>query len=187
MMDFPELLVRRQSVRRFQARPVEPEKARLLAEAARLAPSACNIQPVRLVLVDDPPLREQVALAARGPAGTLNTFVPEAPLLAVLALERTPMVNRAAEIFLGRELTLIDLGLAAGQLCLQATELGLGTCMLGWFDERKIRKLLGIPRSVRVGLVIAVGYPPEGYPLRPKSRKPLAETCRRNRWDVPSA
>ncbi len=184
-MDFQSLLALRQSVRQYQPRPVEPEKARLLAEAVRLSPSACNIQPVRLILVDEPVLREQVALATRGPGGTLNTFVPQAPLLAVLAPEKPPLLNRAAEMILRREFTLIDLGVAAAHLCLQAAELGLGTCMLGWFDEGRIRKLLAVPRSVRVGLVIAVGYPPEGYPARPKSRKPAAEICRRNGYALP--
>ena len=71
----------------------------------------------------------------------------------------------------------IDIGIAATHFCLQATELGLGTCMIGWFDEKKIHKLLNIPEKRKIGLVITLGYPPEDYKLRKKIRKNPDEIC----------
>jgi len=173
-------------VRRYRPDPVEPDKLRLLAEAFRLAPSASNAQPWRLILVDDPVVREQIARATLGPAGSFNTFVPEAPVLAVLVLQRPPLLNRAAQALVARDFTLIDIGLAAAYFCLRAPDLGLGTCMLGWFNEGRIKRLLDIPRGARIGLVITLGYPPADYPVRPKDRKPLDEVCRRNGYEGPA-
>ena len=67
--------------------------------------------------------------------------------------------------------------IAAAHFCLQAAELGLGTCMIGWFDEKKLKLLLNIPEKRKIGLVITLGYPPEDYKMRKKIRKPLAEIC----------
>ncbi len=173
-------------MRRYRPDPVEPDKLRLLAEAFRLAPSASNAQPWRLILVDDPAVREQVARATLGPFGSFNTFVPEAPVLAVFVLHRPPLLNQAAQALVARDFTLIDVGLAAAHFCLRATDLGLGTCILGWFDERRIKRLLDVPRGARIGLVITLGYPPADYPARPKHRKPLDDVCRRNVHDGPA-
>jgi nitroreductase len=177
-MEFTRLLLLRQSTRKYLPRPVEPEKLRLLAEAVRLSPSASNVQPWRLILVDEPGRRAGVARATLGPGGSFNTFVDEAPVLFVLALEKPPLLNRVAQAVTDRDFTLMDAGIAAAHLCLQAAELGLGTCMLGWFDEKRIKGLLGIPAGVRIALVITVGYSPDDYPLRPKNRKPIREIVR---------
>ena len=80
------------------------------------------------------------------------------------------------------EYSQIDIGIAAAHFCLQAAELGLGTCMIGWFDEKKIRQLLKIPEKRKIGLVITLGYPPEDYKVRKKIRKPLDEICGFNKY-----
>ena len=67
---------------------------------------------------------------------------------------------------------MIDIGIAASQLCLQAAELGLGTCMIGWFDEKKVKELLSIPKNTGVGLLLTIGYPAADKPDRKKVRKP---------------
>jgi nitroreductase len=81
-----------------------------------------------------------------------------------------------------RDYPLIDVGIAAEHFCLQAAELGLGTCMIGWFDERRIRKLIGAPSFKRLALVISVGYPEADDPARPKSRKPTEAILGRNAY-----
>ena len=182
-MDFEQLVTIRQSVRSYSDKPVEQEKLRLLVEAVRLAPSACNSQPWKIILIDEPALRDAVARATISPAIPMNRWVPEAPVIAVLTVEKPKTIAQIGGWMREREYPLYDIGIAAEHFCLQAADLGLGTCMVGWFNERTIKKLLGIPRNRRVGLLITLGYPPEGYPLRPKARKEVQEMCSWNRYE----
>ena len=170
-MDFVQLLKERQSVRSYADRTVEKEKLDLLVEAVRLAPSASNAQPWKLIMVDEPALRGEIAQATFSPTISFNRFAPQAPVIAVLTIERTRTITQIGGWLKDREYQLIDIGIAAEHLCLQAAELGLGTCMIGWFNEKKVKKLLGVPRGIRIGLLITIGYPSDGYPIRPKVRK----------------
>lgn len=179
-MDLAQLIRLRQSVRRYSDRAVEPEKLDRLIEAVRLAPSACNAQPWTLLLVDEPTLRTEVAKATFSKGLSFNRFALQAPLLAVLVIEPSPLAVRLGALIKGRQFPLIDIGIAAAQLCLHAAELGLGSCMLGWFDEGKIKRLLHIPRRRRIGLVITLGYAAPDYPLRCKQRKTAAAMSGRN-------
>ncbi len=181
-MKFTELILTRQSVRAYQSTPVENEKLRLLIESVRLAPSASNSQPWTLIIVDEPELKDEVARATFSTTISFNKFAVEAPVLAVLTVEKPKVITQVGGWIKEREFPLIDLGIAAEHFCLQAAELGLGTCILGWFNEAKIRKLLRIPRGTRVGLVIALGYAAEGYPSRPKVRKSAGEMSCYNRY-----
>jgi nitroreductase len=174
-MDFNELIHSRQSVRRYDSKPVEPEKITQCLEAARLAPSASNSQPWKFVVVDTDPLRTEVAKATYSDIQLINKFAVQAPVLVAIVVEKARLITRLAMMVKKKEWPLIDIGITATQFCLQATELGLGTCMLGWFDEGKIKKLLHIPKDKTIGLMITVGYPAEGYPLRKKIRKPMDE------------
>jgi nitroreductase len=182
VVDFAPLIRYRQSVRTYCDRPVEAEKLGQLVEAVRLAPSACNAQPWTLVLVDDPVLKNQVAEATRSKVFGLNRFAVQAPVLAVLVMEKPVWTARLGALLQRREFALFDIGIAAAHFCLQAADLGLGTCMLGWFDEKAIKKLLRVPGSRRVALVITLGYPPQGYPVRPKARKDSSAMSRYNRY-----
>lgn len=170
-MEFAELIKIRQSVRKYQPKPVEPEKLRALIEAVRLAPSASNAQPWKLIIVDDPTLKDRVARATFSQSVSFNKFAPEAPVIVVLTIEKAPMLTQIGGWLKKRPFALIDIGIAAAQFCLQATELGLGTCMLGWFDEQAIKQILHIPRDTRIGLVITLGYAADNEPLRTKKRK----------------
>ncbi len=181
-MDFAELVKARQSVRSYRNRPVEPEKLHAIVEAFRLAPSASNSQPWTLVIVDEPALRDKVARATFSSAVSFNRFALEAPVIAVLTIEKPKAITQIGGWLKERDFSLIDIGIAAEHFCLQAADLGLGTCMLGWFDEKAIQRLLGIPRSTRVALLITLGYATEGYPLRPKIRKDTDAVSRFNTY-----
>lgn len=170
-MSFTELIQCRQSVRKYRPTPVEKEKLDRLIEAVRLAPSASNSQPWKLIIVDQPELKAKVARATFDRMVSMNEFAPEAPVLAVLVIEKPRLVTQIGGWLKNREFPLIDNGIAAAHFCLQAAELGLGTCMIGWFDEKAVKQLLGIPRKSRIGLVITLGYAADGYPVRPKYRK----------------
>ncbi len=174
-MEFIKLIEQRQSVRQYQERPVARAVLGKLIEAVRLAPSASNSQPWKLIIIDDPVLKDQVARATFSPAVSFNQFAPQAPVIAVLTIEKAGLITQVGAMLKKRPFSLIDIGIASVHLCLQAAELGLGTCMLGWFDERRIKRLLNIPRRTRIGLVVTVGYAAAGYPLRDKTRKSASQ------------
>lgn len=182
MNSFLELVRNRYSVRAFRATPVPREELDRCVEAARLAPSACNSQPWRFVVVDEPTLKEQVAAAARGPLGTFNTFVPQAPVVVAVAADKGALAAQLGGAIKEKDYARVDLGIATGHFCLQAAEVGLGTCILGWFDEPRVKELLGVPRGLRVELLIAVGYPADGTGAPPKQRHPLDRIRAYNRF-----
>ncbi len=173
-MHFMDLIAARQSVRQYLDRPVEREKIRECLEAARLAPSASNAQPWRFVVVDDPGLRREVARETFGRLVSFNHFSLQAPVLVVVVAEGGKLGTRIGDAVRGRPYSQIDIGIAAEHFCLRAAELGLGTCILGWFDEKGVKKRLGIPAARRVDLVITLGYPAEET-VRRKKRKGLQE------------
>ena len=177
-MKFAELIKLRESVRRYAERPVEEIKIKQLVEAVRLAPSASNSQPWTLVMVSEPELKNRVAEATYSKLVSFNKFAPQAPVIAVLVIEKPKVITQLGAALKDREFPLIDIGVAASHFCLQAAELGLGTCMLGWFDENKVRKLLAIPKGKRIGLLITLGYAADGYRTRPKIRKEVEEMSR---------
>jgi len=181
-MEFAELLKARQSVRQYAETPVEEEKLEQLIEAVRLSPSASNSQPWKLVVVDDPELRAAVAKATFSTAFAFNKFSLGAPVIVVFCVEKAGLVTQIGGFLKKRPFYLIDIGIAAAHFCLQAAELGLGTCMLGWFDEKRIQRLLGIPRATRIGLLVTLGYAAAGDRLREKTRKQTGFISRFNRY-----
>ena len=173
---FLSLVLTRQSVRKYLNQPVEPEKLQRCLEAARFAPSASNSQPWKFVVVNDPDLVQKVAKETIGPLSTFNNFVPQAPVIIAIVIEKMKVITKIGASIQDREYPLIDIGIAAEHFCLQAAEEGLGTCMLGWFNEKPIKELLKIPKDKRIGLLITLGYAPEDYKLRQKIRKNPEDT-----------
>jgi nitroreductase len=181
-MTLSELILARQSVRKYAPTPVEKEKIIHCLEAARLAPSASNSQPWHFIVVDDTALTTEVAKATFSDIQLINKFTLQAPAFVVIVIEKARLITRLAMQVKKKEWPLIDIGIAAEHFCLQAAELGLGTCMIGWFDEKKLQKLLQIPADKSIGLVISLGYPEEGYKLRTKVRKRLEEIVAHNTY-----
>jgi|SRR5690554_1594517 len=171
MVSFLELVKKRYSVRRYSGRPVAREKIERCLEAARLAPSACNAQPWQFIVVDDPGLKEEVAKTTFSPLVSFNKFSLQAPVLVVAVLEKSNLIAQVGGFLRKKEFNLVDLGIAAAHFSLQAAEEGLGTCILGWFDEKKVREILGIPSGKRAALIITLGYP-ETAEIPEKKRKP---------------
>jgi len=172
-MDFLELAGRRQSDRGYMDKPLEHEVIERCLEAGRLAPSACNSQPWFFVVVDEPQLRSQVADKLHDMV--MNKFVVTAPVLVAVVAETPGLIPRLAGSLKGKPYYLIDIGMAVENICLQAAAEGVGSCVLGWFDEQGVKKLLGIPKEKRVPLVITLGYP-DKQETREKVRKPPAKT-----------
>lgn len=178
---FLDLVRQRQSVRGYTSRFVEPEKLERCLEAARLAPSACNAQPWTFIVVDDVDLKNRLADATADRWLPLNHWTKQAPVHVVIVVERANLTSRIGAKVKKRDFSWMDVGIAAEHFCLQAAAQGLGTCMLGWFKEGRVRRLLHIPPSKRVGLIITVGYPADDI-TRPKIRMPLDRMVRRNRY-----
>ncbi len=171
-MHFLEHVRRRQSDRGYSERAVGREAIERCLDAARLAPSACNSQPWFFVVVDEPELRGKVAQRLRDLV--MNHFVSRAPVLVAVVAQTPSIIPRLAGHVKDKPYYLMDIGMAVEHFCLQAAEEGLGTCIIGWFDEKGVKQLLGIPRGRRVPLVIAMGHPSDGT-TRPKARKAMDE------------
>jgi nitroreductase len=167
-MNFDEMVLLRQSDRKYDInKAVEDEKLIECIASARLAPSACNAQPWKFIIVKDPVLKSKTGDCAASMG--LNKFCVDAPAIIALTLEKPNLTSKIGSVLQDKEYTLIDIGIVAYHFCLKAADLGLGTCMIGWFNEKKVKKLLGIPSSKRVPLLITVGY--RAGELRPKTRK----------------
>ena len=153
-----DLAKHRKSVRNFLDRPVEREKIMMCLEAARLAPSACNSQPWRFIVVDDRQLKKKLCDAAFSGIYSINSFCKIAPVIVVVISEKSKFLARIGGLFRGTKYYLIDIGIACEHFVLQAEDSGLGTCWIGWFDEEAIKPILNIPRSKKIDILIAVGY-----------------------------
>ena len=182
MKSFLDLVRARQSVRRYKPDEVEPDKLNRCLDAARLAPSASNSQPWTFIVVDEPELREKVARQTYDKVITFNKFVLQAPVLVVFVLEKPKFVTRIGGTIKNIQYPLIDIGITAEHFCLQAAEEGLGTCMIGWFNERPIKKLLHIPEKKTIGLLVTLGYPTEDYKQRGKIRKSFDQVVKYNSY-----
>lgn len=170
-MDFTSLANTRQSCRAYQAdKAVEPEKLAAILESARLAPSACNGQPYHVTVCTG----ESALGVARAVQGMgMNKFASDAPVLLVISEESYVATAALGAKVKGIDYRSIDIGILAAYITAEATEQGLGTCILGWLDSDKIQKICSLDGAVR--LVITLGYAKEGDALRAKKRKALSE------------
>lgn len=170
-MNFTEIAQSRQSCRSYdETRPVEQEKLQAIMEAVRLAPSACNGQPYHFTVCKGD-LAKEAAKATMGMG--MNKFASQAPVLIVVSEE--PYIKSAAvgAKVKKNDYRSMDIGIAAAYLTAEATAQGLSTCILGWLDDEKLRKLCNLEHPVR--LVITLGYAKEGDKLREKKRKDISQ------------
>jgi len=180
-MYFLDLARNRQSVRAYQDKPVQREKIERCLKAGRLAPSARNAQPWQFIVIDDLELRDKVARKTFNKIISFNRFSLQAPVLIIAISENKGIINKIGKVIKNKQFNLIDTGIAVENICLQATEEGLGTCILGWFDETGVKKLLNIPQSKSIELIVTMGYP-QSSEIRPKKRKELDEIRSYNRY-----
>ena len=173
-MSFLKLVQKRRSCRRYSSQTVPQECLDRCLEAARLAPSACNSQPWRFIVVTHPALKAELAQKAFSKIYSMNTFAAQAPVLIVLVRERSKYMAQLGGFVRGVQYSLIDLGIVGEHFILQAAEEGLGTCWIGWFNERAVKKTLGLSRQDKVDIIISVGYPEE-IETYDKKRKDLTE------------
>jgi nitroreductase len=176
-----DLIHRRQSQRAYIERPVEKEKLLNCIEAARLAPSANNSQPWKFIIVDDPELKNTLAGLTTSGVIPMNHFTKQAPVHVAIVREKTNLTTSVGRVLKDKNYPLIDIGITTAHFCLQATAEGLSTCIIGWFDEKKAKELLKIPKNLRLELIVLVGYPPTTE-IRKKKRKETQEVLAYNQY-----
>ena len=168
MKSFLELAAARQSDRVYEpGRVIEREVLGRILEAGRLAPSACNGQPWHFTVVTEPALLATVGKATSSLG--MNKFVKDASALVLITLESTNMTSKLGCGIKDKDFPMMDLGIASAYITLAAEDEGVGSCILGWFDEKKIKELVGIPQKKRLMLIISLGY--NTKPKRRKIRK----------------
>ena len=166
-MNFTEIAENRQSCRSYDAeRSVENEKLERILESARLAPSACNSQPYHITVCKGDAAK-LVAKAVQGMG--MNKFASDAPVLMVLSEMPYNATAALGSKVKKNDYRSIDIGILSAYITAEATAQGLGSCILGWLDDAKIREICGIEGTVR--LVITIGYPKSDDKLREKKRK----------------
>jgi nitroreductase len=177
---FQRILRGRRSIRRYLETPVEPWKLRACLEAARLAPSAHNAQPWRVVVVDEPGLKAELAQAAFSGLYSVTKFAAKAPVLLVLLAKRHLVAHHLGARFQKVPYYLVDMGIAGEHIVLQAEELGLATCWLGWINYRRVRRVLRVPRKFKIVAMMPIGYA-EKRPQREPPRRGFDEVAFFNR------
>lgn len=170
-MNFTEIAQARQSCRSYNPdRPIEEEKLTAILEAGRLAPSACNSQPYHITVCRGDAAKQ----AAQYVTGMgMNKFAADAPVLLVISEAAYSKSAAMGAKVKNNDYRSIDIGIMTAYLTAEATALGIGSCILGWFDDEKLRKLCNLEQPVR--LVITLGYAKDGDPLRSKKRKAADE------------
>jgi len=170
-MDFFELIARRESCRSYDPnRPVEPEKLRRMVEAAHIAPSACNSQPWKFLVVTDPEKKAQAVKCLQSLG--MNRFASDAPAVIFIVEQPTMLSSKVVQRFKNQDFAQMDIGIATAHLALAATQQGLSTCIIGWLSQEKLKNLFGLSENEHVRLALTVGYAANDT-LREKNRKPL--------------
>lgn len=170
-MNFTDIATNRQSCRSYDAaRQVEKEKLDAVINSARLAPSACNAQPYHLTVCTGETAKA-VAKATQGMG--MNKFTADVPVMIVISEKPYNSTAAVGSKVKHNDYRSIDIGIVSAYITAEAAAQGLSTCILGWFDDKELRKICLLNDPVR--LVISLGYASENDKLREKKRKDLNE------------
>lgn len=152
-MEFKNVIDARYSCRKYKHKDVELDLIKKCIKTAGLAPSACNSQPWKFHVVYSENLKQKLVKLTQ-------PFTQNASFI-VVEEEKSNLQEKIVNKLKNQEFHQVDIGIACSYLCLQATELGLATCMIGYFNENKIKELLHIPSKKRIRLIICIGYEDE--------------------------
>ncbi len=171
-MSFKDLASSRKSSRRYKKNVSIPRKdLELCVECARHAPSACNSQPWNFIIVDDRSKLSRIYDEVISGIYAINSFASDCPAFIAVVSEKARIPARVGGKLMGTDFRFIDAGIACAHIILQAEELGIGTCVLGWFNDRRLKKILSVPASGKIKLLIALGYSEENV----QRKKPLKD------------
>ena len=179
---FGRIVESRRSIRKYLPQPVEREKIEACLEAARLAPSAENAQSGRYIVIDEPEIKAKFAQRVFSGIYSATKFAAEAPVLILILAKINFVTHRAGQTVQGIPFYVLDIGIGGEHLVLQAEELGLGTCWIGWFDVRAARRFFKIPRRYKIVSLISLGYAAR-RPPNERVRKPKEAIAWWNRFE----
>ncbi|MEG1617811.1 MAG: nitroreductase family protein [Bacteroidales bacterium] len=169
-MDFLELSKQRYSVRDYAEQPVEREKIEQIIEAARFAPSAVNFQPWVFLVVREKENREKMQECYH------REWFKTAPCYILLCADKSQSWKRKVD---GKDFGDVDVAIATEHMCLEAVDLGLGTCWVCNFDPKKVRENFQLPENLEPIVILPLGYPNKANCNEiPKVRKPMTEIVR---------
>lgn len=169
-MDFSQLVRTRYSVRAYKSDPVGEDELRQVLEAARLAPTASNMQPFQLIVIQTQGREEELRRIY-----DRDWFVGAPVVICACGIPGGAWIREDKKNY-----AVVDVAIVMDHLILAATDLGLGTCWIAAFNEQATREILGLPKEVE-----PIAFTPLGYPAdqpKPKERKPLEELVRYERW-----
>lgn len=171
-----EIILKRESCRSYETKPVAKEDIIKCLDAARLAPSACNSQPWKFTVVTGPETKAKLSALLQIVGG--NKFADAAPVLVAVSEDECPkLMPGVLERWNCKHFAHGDIGIAIAHFTLKAAESGLATCIMGTFEDKDVKELLDIPKGDTVRAVIALGYPSDNR-QRDKKRKELNEIVR---------
>lgn len=179
LMKLEDAIKQRFSARVYDGSVVDREKLDYCLELARHSPSARNLQPYKFVVCDNRGIVSNIALATQTAGMKINRYTRGVPCFVALVGERVGLFKKlttSAHIHYDD----FDIGIAAQTFCLAATSIGLNVCIIGWFDRKKIAKLLQLPRDREVRLLIAVGA--GGAEYKERKKKPFTELVSYNKY-----
>jgi nitroreductase len=185
-MNFFDLVKWRRSVRKFAAREIERDKIIQILESARLAPSSSNRQAWHFVVIDDQNIIEQIPKQVAMGEKIVVKWLKDAPMV-IAGCYTKALTHHIAKLF-DHENHLVDVSIAMTHITLAATALGIGTCFVGWFNHKKLKKLLHIPGNYSIAVLLALGYPAEESTeaaignITARPRKALREIVSYNRF-----
>ena len=183
-MKFEEMLLKRESCRAYADKPVSREDLIKICEAGRLTPSGCNSQPWKFIVVDEPEAKAKLCDALLLKEGITGApWREQCPAFIVFVEQEAKVMPGVLAIYNdSQRFAPGDIAMASLNMCYQAMELGLSTCMLGMLDQKKMEEYFGIPEGAEVRLALAVGYAKEEKEPRKKMRKPFDEVVSFNNW-----
>jgi len=175
--NFMKLVSERRSIRHFLPKKVPREVIESCLEAARLAPSAENVQPWRFLVLDEPERIREFGEQAFSGLFRFTRWALKAPVLVVMLAKLDFLANRIGAHLQGTQYYLLDLGIAGTHLMMRAYEQGLGGCWIGWLKEKKAAEALDVPKKYRVVCCMALGYYEE-----PKKRRKKKYALEKVAW-----
>ena len=171
-----DVIKERSSVRDYSSKPVEKEKLDIILESGRLAPSATNSQPWHFYVVKN---KEKIkALAGKMPFGSqvvINSFIAKAPVVIVATAGPIDLFHKAMSYIVNKKWYYMDVAISLEHMVLTSWSLGIGSCWIGWFDEKQVKNIVNIPKNQEVIAMLTLGYPAKGYKPHKKTRKSIKD------------
>lgn len=166
---FKELARKRRSIRKFKETPIDRDKIEEIIKSAIYSPSACNSQPYRFIVLSGD-YKNRFCDSVFSGFFSASSFVKKAPVIIAIIRTRTTLKMKIGNKICDTDFSLIDLGIAGEHIVLAATDMGLGSLWVGWFDRKKASEFLNLKKGENIEILIAIGEKDE----EPEERKKKA-------------